>query len=216
VHASYYTPLLDELRTLGIGYGSPHTRPARIEIVPTRNHWEARWVAPHVMLARGWERQVDRERDALFYAGESLSASELHAWLLEQGISLVALPDTQLDYSGVAEAGLLLGRPPAYLREVWSSRRWRVFAVRDPRPLLSAPGLLRSVSTDRATFLLPRPGRYLLRVRFTPYWKLEAGRGCVERAPGDWTRVLARAPGRFRLGIGFSLGRVLADGPRCT
>ena len=213
VNASYYRPLLAELRRLNVGYDA---RPARIEVVPTAAHWEARWMAPHVMLARGWERQLDRERNALFYTGAPLTASRLHAWLLEQGVSLVALPDTQLDYSGTAEAQVLREGPPAYLREVWRSPRWRLYEVLDAGRLLSAPGLLRSVSTDRATMLLPRPGGYLLRLRFTPYWKLLAGRGCVERAPGGWTRVLARAPGRFRLGIGFSLGRVLADTPRCT
>ena len=43
VTPSYYAPLLGELRALGVGYGSA---PARIEVVPTASHWEARWVAP--------------------------------------------------------------------------------------------------------------------------------------------------------------------------
>ncbi len=213
VKASFYAPLLGELRRLDVGYGA---RPARIEIVPTAAHWEARWVAPHVMLARGWERQLDSERNGLFYEATGPNAAELHAWLLEQGVSLVALPDATLDYSGRAEARLLRQGPPGYLREVWRSPHWRLFALADPRPLLSPPGRLVSVSTDGASLLLPRPGSYLLRLRFTPYWELSSGRGCVERAPGGWTRVLARARGRFVLGIGFSLGRVLGQGPRCT
>ena len=57
-HASYYTPLIGELHSLGIGYGA---RPARIEVVATVDHWEARWIAPHVMIARGWERQLDAD-----------------------------------------------------------------------------------------------------------------------------------------------------------
>ncbi len=213
VKASFYAPLLGELRRLDVGYGA---RPARIEIVPTAAHWEARWVAPHVMLARGWERQLDSERNGLFYQATGPNAAELHAWLLEQGVSLVALPDATLDYSGRTEARLLRRGPPPYLREIWRSPRWRLFAVADPSPLLSRPGILRSVSTDRAELVLPRPGGYLLRLHFTPYWQLLAGQGCVERAAGDWTRVLARRPGRFELGIGFSLSRVLSDGPRCT
>src|ERR1700737_400557 len=64
VHASYYAPLLGELQALGVGNSS---RPARIEVVPTVDHWEARFLAPHVALARGWERQLDNGRDALFY-----------------------------------------------------------------------------------------------------------------------------------------------------
>ena len=168
--------------------------------MPTAAHWEARWVAPHVMLARGWERQLDSERNGLFYQPTGPNAAELHAWLLEQGVSLVALPDATLDYSGRNEARLLRRGPPPYLREIWRSPRWRLFAVADPSPLLSRPGLLRSVSTDRAELVLPRPGSYLLRLHFTPYWQLLAGQGCVERAAGDWTRVLARRTGALRAG----------------
>ncbi len=62
--ASFYAPLTGELRTLGVGYGA---RPARIEVVATADHWEARFVAPVVMLARGWERQLDVYRNGLFY-----------------------------------------------------------------------------------------------------------------------------------------------------
>lgn len=213
VNASFYSPLLAELRRLDVGYGA---RPARIEVVPTAAHWEARWVAPQIMIARGWERQLDRGRDGIFYSGAPLTAAGLHGWMREQGASLIALPDAPLDYSGRAEARLLRRGPPRYLREVWRSPRWRLFALADPRPLLSPPGRLVSVSTDGASLLLPRPGSYLLRLRFTPYWELSSGRGCVELAPGGWTRVRARAPGRFVLGIGFSLGRVLGQGPRCT
>ena len=63
---SYYRPLLAQLRRMGIGYDG---RPVRIEVVPTRNHGEARWVADHVALARGWERQLEHERYGLFYEG---------------------------------------------------------------------------------------------------------------------------------------------------
>ncbi|HTQ69126.1 MAG TPA: hypothetical protein VMI13_10585 [Solirubrobacteraceae bacterium] len=213
VESTFYAPLVAELQRLGVGYGA---RPERIEVVPTATHWEARWVAPHVMLARGWERQLDRQRNGLFYEHGPLTAAELHGWLLEQGVSLVALPDATLDYSGRAEARLLRNGPPAYLREVWRSPHWRLFAVRDPRPLVAAPGVLRSVWSDGASLRLPRAGRYLVRVRFTPYWKLETGDGCVERGAGGWTRVLARRAGSFRLGIGFSLARVLEHGVRCT
>ena len=43
--------------------------PFRVEIPFTANHWEARWVAPAVPLARGWERQLDGKRNPLFYDG---------------------------------------------------------------------------------------------------------------------------------------------------
>ena len=93
--------------------------------------------------------------------------------------------------------------------------RWRLFALADPQPLLSRPGAS-SVSTDRAEPGAATPGGLPAAPSLHALLEAARGSGCVERAPGDWTRVLARAPGRFELGIGFSLGRVLAKGPRCT
>jgi hypothetical protein len=243
VHASYYAPLLGELRTLGIGYGSPPTRPARIEVVPTRNHWEARWVAPHVMLARGWERQLDTNRDALFYdeAKTPLTAARYRRWLSNEAISYVALPDAPLDYSAKGEARLLRGEdrgagdgsgevgsggtgggggggagPPSYLREIWRSAHWRLFAVLNPQPLVEAPASMTALSTDSFTVSAPRTGAYVARVRFTPYWALTEGRGCVRRAPGGWTEVQAHSAGSLHVAIDFSLQRMLNHGSRCS
>jgi len=225
VHASYYAPLLGELRTLGVGYGSPPTRPARIEVVPTRNHWEARWMAPHVMLARGWERQLDIERDALFYdeAKTPLSPARYRRWLANEAISYVALPDAPLDYSAKGEARLLRGvgespggRAPSYLREIWRSAHWRLFAVLNPQPLVGAPASMTALSTDSFTVSAPRAGAYVARVRFTPYWALAEGHGCVRRAPGGWTEVQAHSAGSLHVAIDFSLQRMLNHGPRCS
>ncbi len=245
VHASYYAPLLGELRTLGVGYGSPPTRPARIEVVPTRNHWEARWVAPHVMLARGWERQLDIERDALFYdeAKTPLTAARYRSWLANEAVSYVALPDAPLDYSAKGEARLLRGEdrgagdgsgevggggtgdgigggggagPPSYLREIWRSTHWRLFAVLNPQPLVGAPASMTALSTDSFTVSAPRTGAYVARVRFTPYWALTDGHGCVRRAPGGWTEVQAHSAGSLHVAIAFSVTRIFSHGPRCS
>lgn len=214
VDASFYAPLIGELRSLHVGYGA---RPARIEVVATATHWEARWLAPHVMLARGWERQLDVYRNGVFYrASEPLTAPRYRAWLARNAISYVALPDAPLDYSALAEARLVRSGRAAYLREIWSSKNWRLFAVADPTPLASAPGVLESVSTDSLTLYAPRPGSYTVRVRFTPYWALAAGSGCVARARGGWTEVQARQAGSFHVVIGFSLARVLSEAPRCV
>ena len=51
-----------------------------------------------------------------------------------------------------------------------------------------------------------------MRVRWSPYWRVPGG--CVERA-GDWTRVIARRPGRLHMTMSFSLERVLIRGRRC-
>lgn len=221
VESSYYTPLLGELRALGVGSA---THPARIEIVATRDHWEARWAAPSVMLARGWERQLDRYRNPLFYDGSPLTSERYGAWLLEQAVTYVALPDAPLDYSAKAEARLLggahtaaagPGKPPPYLSEVWHSAHWRLFAVRAPSPLATPPATLARLGSDSFELATPAAGTFVVRLHFTSYWRLADGHGCVSRAPGDWTRVQTRSAGAVRVVIGFSLGRALSDGPRC-
>ncbi|HEY2398485.1 MAG TPA: hypothetical protein VGH78_05775 [Solirubrobacteraceae bacterium] len=218
VDSSYYGPLLGELRARGVG-GPAH--PARIEIAATRDHWEARWAAPSVMLARGWERQLDQYRNPLFYDESPLTPQRYRAWLLEQAVSYVALPDAPLDYSAIDEGRLLggahgqLGAAPPYLLEVWRSAHWRLFAVREPSPLATAPAMLVGLDHDSFSLRAPVPGTFLVRVHFTPYWSLAAGHGCVSRAPGDWTRVQVRDPGVARVVISFSLARAFSSGPRC-
>jgi hypothetical protein len=218
VAASYYAPLLAELGRLHLGYSA---QPARIEVVPSADHWEARWVAPHVAMARGWERQLDAYRGALFYRSHpALTAAEYREWLAQQAVSFIALDDAPLDYSAKAEAALLrggqsAGPPPAYLREVWRSAHWRLFAVANATPLAQPPAQLTHLGSDSFTLAVPRAGTFMVRVHFTPYWALSGGPGCVSRAPGDWTDVQARAPGSLQVLIRFSLARVFERGPRC-
>jgi hypothetical protein len=216
VHASYYTPLLRELKRLDIGYTA---RPARIEVVPTVDHWEARWLAPHVAIARGWERQLDRYRNMLFYeeggSTKALAPAVYERWLARNAISYIALPDAPLDYSAKGEARLLRAGGLSYLHEVWRSSHWRLFALRDPTPLVQPPARLTGLSSESMTVIAPRPGNYILRVHFTSYWALASGAGCVEEAPGEWTEIHARQAGRFHVVIRFSLARLFSEGPRC-
>jgi hypothetical protein len=212
VHASYYAPLLGELRALDVGYAA---RPARIEVVATADHWEARWLGPHVMLARGWERQLDGYRNPLFYVHpQALTAVSYRAWLEREAVSYVALSDAPLDYSAVSEARVVNGRPP-YLREVWRSAHWRLFAVTGAQPLAQPPALLNGVDTDSFTLSAPRAGTYTVRLHFTPYWAIVSGSGCVARGSEDWTQVSARRAGAMHVAIRFSPARIFSHGPRC-
>ena len=134
VAQSYYAPLLGELRTLGVGYG---LRPARIEIVPDENHPEARWVAPHIALARGWERQLDVLRNALFYdEATPLTPARYGAWLSAQAVSYVALPTAaRLDYSADRRGapGARAGARRHAGLPARSLALWRLAAVRGAR-----------------------------------------------------------------------------------
>jgi hypothetical protein len=203
--AAYYRPLL---RFLGSRPGAPF----RLEIPFTASHWEAYEVAPHVPLARGWERQLDRRDNALFYTGR-LTAGRYRAWLRQLAVHFVAVPDVPLDSSALQEAALIERGLP-YLREVWRSRHWRVYAVRDATALASGAATARALGPDSVTLEARRAGRALVRVRYTPYWSLSGGHGCVSPA-GDLTSVSLRHPGRVRLVVDFSLSRIRAQSPRC-
>jgi hypothetical protein len=122
VHASYYAPLRAELRTL------THGRRTIVEVPLTRSHWEAADLAGHegIVLARGWERQLDTRYAHLFYAPH-LTAAAYAAWLKANRVAYVALPDVRLDEAGRTE-GALIARGLPYLRELWHSAHWRLYA----------------------------------------------------------------------------------------
>jgi hypothetical protein len=208
VHERYYGGLLGFL-------GAQRGGPFRLEIPFTDNHWESRWVAPHVALARGWERQVDRQRNALFYDGRPITAGRYRRWLDDNAVRFVALADAPIDYSAAREAKLVRQGVP-YLREVWHDAHWRVFAVAGARPLASGAARATAVEPERVRLTASRPGLVDLRVRFTPYWRIATGHGCVGPGPGGWTRLRVQRSGPVVVEASFALGRVRASAPRCT
>jgi hypothetical protein len=88
--------------------------------------------------------------------------------------------------------------------------------VRDPTPLAALPARLDALDGAGFALTMPAAGRTVVRVRFTPYWAIAGGRGCVGPAPGGWTAVSTPAAGRIVVGIRFSLSRVQARTPRCV
>jgi hypothetical protein len=204
-NATYYRPLLGFLaRQPG--------PPFRIEIPFTADHWEAYEVAPRFPIARGWERQLDTKDNSLFYQG-TLNAAAYHVWLRQLAIRFVAVANASLDYSARAEVGLI-DRGLPYLRLVWRSRHWRVYAVTDPTPIVQG-ATLRALGPDSLTIDARAPGSVYVRVRYTPYWALSGGQGCVE-PDGDFTRLTLRRAGKVRLVIHFALDRIQATSARCN
>lgn len=122
VSAAYYAPLRAQLHALTGG------RRTIVEVPLSASHWEAADLAGHegIALARGWERQLDTRYAHLFYEPR-LSAAAYRAWLAENRVAYVALPDAPLDYAGRAE-GALVARGVPYLREVWHTAHWRLYA----------------------------------------------------------------------------------------
>jgi hypothetical protein len=201
-NSAYFEPAAHWLRA----HGAEGTR---IEVPPTANHWESAYLAPKFELARGWLRQLDTTRDDLFYDEKGLTPATYGAWLRSNAISYVALPDAPLDYSSQAEQRLILGGLP-YLTLRFRSQHWRIYEVRDPRPLVAPLGdaAAQTLWFGRQGFALDvaRPGEFLVRVNFTPYWSISRGSGCIIRH-GEWTVARASRPGILRVAADFSLGR---------
>lgn len=200
--ASYFQPAAHWLTTHG-------ARGTRIEVPPTADHWESAYLAPKFDLARGWLRQLDTARDGIFYTEGALTDASYERWLQNNAITYVALPlGAPLDYSSIAERKLILSDPP-YLHERFHSTYWRIYEVVNSKPMVApmGSGRARTIAVGREGFALDvtRPGRFLIRVNFTPYWSIGRGSGCLLR-DGDWTIARTAQTGIFSVDADFSLG----------
>ncbi len=207
---SYYASLVEELERRSAADG-PAALGQRVEIVDPASHWSAAYVAPTVPIARGWDRQADRDANPFFYDG-TLSATNYRLFLSELAVRWVALPtEGSLDYAAKAEADLIRSGLP-YLNPVWADESWQLFQVEKNRPLLTGATLLEIAASD-ITFQAPKAGPVELQIRWSPLLTLTqtgAGEavGCViER--GEWTTIVVPEPGIYTLVS--RLGRPGAD-----
>jgi hypothetical protein len=192
-HRAYYTPLVSFLTAHGATTG-------RVEVVPTKFHWEAAYVAPAVPLARGWERQLDVAVNPLFYGGRRLDAGTYDAWLVASGVRFVAVPDAPLDYAATAEARLVEAGVPE-LRLAWRSAHWTVYAVDGSPGIVSGPARLVRMSGGRVELDITAPGTVLVRIRYTGHWSVTRGTACL--APSGQSTALVRTqPGVVDLRVG--------------
>ena len=171
---SYYQPLVNWLEDR-----SAHRE--RIEIPQTFNHWETAYVSPRFSLARGWLRQLDLERNRIFYEGEPTHAS-YRRWLLAKGIRWVAASDARLDYSAQDEDRLVREEPP-YLRLRARLAHWRIYEVVGAAPMLS------QVGTGRASLAGLDPESFVLSVERPA----ASSCGCATRLIGTAARAYAWA-----------------------
>ncbi len=208
--AAYYAPMLAFLDARA-------EAAVRVEVPFTRLHWESVYVARDVPLARGWVTQLDVKLNPLFRSGaaDQLSAERYRRWLMREGVRYVALPDVALDPSGRAEGALICGGLP-YLRAVYRNRHWTVYEVRGTPGLADGVGRVSKIAPQAVDLDVRRPGYTLVRVRFTPYWQITRGRGCVMRGAGGWTLVYALSSGPSRLEATFDARRLITRRARCT
>jgi hypothetical protein len=206
VTAAYFQPIVTYL-------SRQSDQPFRIEIPFTLFHWEAYLMAPEFPLARGWERQLDIKYNPLFYDG-TLTAARYAAWLHQVAVRYVAVSDKNLDYSAKKEVALI-NRGLPYLHLVLRTRHWRVYAVRDPTPIVQGAATLTDLGSDWLELDGLRAGTAIVRVHFSPYWAVVDGSGCV--APyGQYTDVTIHRPGPMKIAMRFSLSRIGATSARCS
>jgi hypothetical protein len=181
--AMFYAPLLDQLVARGVE--------GPIEVIATQRRGEAAFVPPVVPIARGWSRQIDIGRNPIFYDG-TLNADTYQKWLDDNAVSYVALPSGPYDWAAPEEANLVRGGLP-YLRPVWGDGAWTLYAVTNPRPVITPPGRVAARGPVSLTVSLPEAGEYVVRVRWYRY--LSASAGCMQRAEGGWSTLVVERPG---------------------
>jgi len=193
--AAFWAPALDFLRHAAKpGY--------RVEVVPTAAHWESYWVPKAGFpLARGWYRQLDVVDNPTLYS-KHLDPATYRAWLRENAVQYVLLPNTKLDFDGGPQEAKVVRSPDSGLRVVYRSPRWTIYTLPNPTPLLTGPGVARVTKFGHTTITghVSKPGRYLLRAHYNPYWTLH-GSGCVRKGPNTMTWLQLEKPGAFVLKV---------------
>jgi hypothetical protein len=185
----FYQPLIDELERRGpVG---------RVEVVPLRDHWEATYVADAVPIARGWLRQVDVERNGLFYDGSLTPATYLE-WLYRNAIDYVAVPQgARLDFAGREEASLIEASLP-YLRKTWETGDWVLYKVVGGRTMVDYPGRLIDSGPTAVRFDVPVATDLTVRVRWSRWLVLKGPDGCIRPKDG-WVEVRLQRAGEYTL-----------------
>ncbi|MFJ7899160.1 hypothetical protein ACIQ6V_01320 [Streptomyces sp. NPDC096198] len=168
----------------------------RVEAVPARNHREATALAPHLNLARGWNRQLDMERGRLFYDG-TFSAATYRQWLDRWAVGFVVLPLGRPDGYAEDEARLVREHRPDWLEPVWRDAHWRVYRVRDAVPLATAPATVLNTTSTTVDVHVPHAGPVTVRIAYSPWLHTDTG-ACLTPS-GEFTRLTAPAPGTYRI-----------------
>jgi hypothetical protein len=184
--ASYYSGLNAFLRTQDVADG-------RVEVPNLVQHWEAYYVAKDFPLSRGWERQIDLRYNEILYHPD-LTANQLHAWMVRAGVGLVAIPDAPVDYWSQWEVAIVNAGQP-WLQPVWSDAHWRVWRLTDSRGLVTGPATLTHLGVDSFTLAPNGVGPSLVRVHWSPYWRVSSGNACVSPGADDWTTVNVKGTG---------------------
>ncbi|TDC71402.1 MFS transporter [Actinomadura sp. GC306] len=196
--AAHASGLITELTSLGADKG-------RIEVVPLRSHWESAGMTRHFTLARGWNRQVDAERHALFYEEGALTSDSYRDWLNKWAVQYVVLPEQENDWAARDEAALVAEGQP-YLTEIWHDEHWRLYRVLRATPLVDRPASVHKLDAGELVVDMPSGGSVLVRAYWSPWLRVTGGEACLSRA-GEFIRLQVGEPGRYTIGARYGLRR---------
>jgi hypothetical protein len=185
--AEFYAPLLNQLAV--------RRADGPIEVVPTQRRGEVAFVAPAVAIAKGWSRPADTGRNAIFYDG-TLNADTYRKWLDDNAISYVAISQGPYDWSAPDEV-TLVRHGLSYLQAVWWNQTWTLYAVTNPRPVISPPGRVTARGPVSLTVSVPEPGEYDVRVHWSRY--LSASNGCIRPTEDGWSTLVVEHPGTVKI-----------------
>lgn len=197
------------------------SREQKVEIVFTRNHFEAAYIANRRPIARGWERQLDTKYNAVFYQGD-LTPAAYAQWLKDNDVRWVALPDASIDYSARAEAELIRAGLP-YLSRVAKLRDWNIYRVDLPAVGGLEPRYF-DEETGRGFSIAPeRYGITETRVRWQRF--LRPSTGCIRSSKDGYLEIMLPAPPAddvssrppvVTITADFSFGRLVGAAPSCA
>ncbi len=200
-------------------------RDEKVEIVFTRNHFEAAYVANRRPIARGWERQLDTKYNAVFYDG-TLDPRTYARWLIDNDVRWVALPKRAvLDYSGRDEADLIRAGLP-YLDRSAEFRDWEIFRVTLPEKSASEPDFRENDPTKGFEIRPDHWGVTETKIRWQRF--LRPSYGCLRGSDDEYLEVVLPSLGsRDAGGVSsrppvvtitpdFSLGRLVGGGYTCA
>ena len=165
----------------------------RVEIPFTFRHWETVYVAEDVALARGWERQLDIANNKVFYDG-SLDAASYRAWLADNAVAFVALPDTKLDPSSLVEKRILESGL-ANLKQVWSDTHWTVWRVTDFHSVVTGPAVVVGMTPTSFTLDVTGRGPVGIKIRPSAHWSVDKA-GCTRPDGKGWMELDSLPLGR--------------------
>jgi len=209
---AYWQPAINYLRA--------HLSPSfRVEVVDTAEHWPAAYFPDAgIPIVRGWYRQSDFPQNEVLYDSH-LGGTSYRAWLRSMAVRYVVLANAPVDYSSRSEAALIRsGR--SGLIPVKRLPNITVYELPNPTPLISgedgAAAPVMWLWSSRLVAQFDTPGTYLVRVRWSPYWRPSSG--CVSEWPNGMTRITVKETGliqlSFGLGVGSGLRTLAGDSPK--